>query len=71
MRQTKFWLSVSAFLVGSVSPRYRGQLHGHAHDRNVDDHFGRYFNVSPEKIGLAPILLSNDIAHLPTRGGKQ
>lgn len=52
---------------GSVSPRYRGQIHGHTHNRNVDDHFGRYFSVCPEKIGMAPILLSDAIAHLPAR----
>lgn len=55
---------------GSLSPRYRGQIHGHTHDRKVDDHFERYFSVCPERIGMAPILLRDAIAQLPPRRTK-
>lgn len=37
--------------------RWRGNIHGHMHQRNLND--PRYFNVSVEQIGFKPILLDD------------
>ena len=43
--------------------RYRANLHGHLHSKNLDD--PRYINVSAEQIGLSPVrlhdVLPNDV----------
>lgn len=43
--------------------RYRGNVHGHMHSKNVGD--PRYINVSVEQINLTPILLDKVLAQLP------
>lgn len=40
--------------------RYRGNIHGHMHGKDVGD--PRYFNISAEKINLTPILLDKVIS---------
>lgn len=41
----------------SFSPKIRGNIHGHIHDRVIND--PRYFNVSMDRIGYTPILFED------------